>query len=66
MYTIKQYAVRVDRSVSSVRGWLRKGLLEKRHWGTTLIFNDDDIEMAEDIKKRMIEQKVKGMSWDKK
>lgn len=63
--SIKKFAVKTGRSVGSVRGWLDKGLLERKWRLGKLYFTEDDLKIAEQIKKEMNNKKNKGMNWKK-
>ena len=50
MFTIEEFAVKVNRSVSGVRYWLNKGLLAKKKFAGRLEFSQEDVKIAEKIK----------------
>jgi len=58
MFTIKDFAEKVERKVPTIRWWLSLGLLERRKWNGSLYFTMYDLAKAKKIKKEMREKRI--------
>jgi len=65
-YSIKQFAKCSDRSVGTIRNWVRQGFLEKKWRLGKLYFTTEDLAKTRQIKNNLYKRKVKKMNWKKK
>lgn len=65
MLTITQYAKIMKRSTSTIRGWIKDKLIERKTFAGSLVFTSEDIKKGEKIKKMLSTKRVKAMKWKK-
>jgi DNA-binding transcriptional MerR regulator len=63
MYTIEEFAKLIDRTIFTVRFWIKNGYLEKKKFSGSLFFTDEDVKKSEQIKKALKNRKISLMNW---